>query len=155
MTQSLFQFTGIILFLSTPNTSLPKIFTFTVSSTSVILSSGNHVACCLIPLNLYSNSLSHRSPSWLSYLKVQPPFLIYVFCLIAIWHIMFFAFLFHCISICWIINSMRTTIFFSLWYLQHLEWYLAHRSINICWMNKRTCRRVLKITWKMAGKSGI
>ena len=74
---------------------------------------------------------------------------------IAIWHIMFFPFLFHCISICWIVNSMRTTIFFSLWYLQPLEWYLAHRSINICWMNKWTCTRVFKMTWKMAGKSGI
>lgn len=81
LTPSLFQFTGIILFLSTPNTSLLKIFTFTVSSTSIILSPGNHMACCLIPLNLYSNSLSHRSPSWSSYLKVQSPFLIYVFCL--------------------------------------------------------------------------
>lgn len=81
LTQSLFQFTGIILFLSTLNTFLTEIFIFTVSSTSTILSLGNHVACCLIPLNLHSNSLSHRSPSWSSYLKVKSPSLIYVFCL--------------------------------------------------------------------------
>lgn len=53
LTQSLHpSHTGILLFLHTPNTFLPKIFTLTVSSDSNILSPGNHMTCSLIPLNL-------------------------------------------------------------------------------------------------------
>lgn len=127
LTPSLFQFTGTILFLSTPITSLLKIFTFTVSSTSIILSPGNHMACCLT-LNLYPTrfieapSLVILFKSSITFLDlcILPQYILlsdiscsFLFYSIAYYHLL-------------IINSMRTTIFFTMAFPASLEWYLAY-----------------------------